>query len=56
MEKFKSRKFWMAVVSAVLLVLTEGLGMELPIATIVSFASIVIAWIIVEGEIDRQRL
>ena len=46
----------MAVTSAVLLVLTEGMGIELPIETILGFAGIVIAWIIVEGEIDKKNL
>jgi hypothetical protein len=30
MNKIKSRKFWMAVVGALLVVLNDGLGLNLP--------------------------
>ena len=55
MEKFKSRKFWMAVVSAVLIVLNEGLGWNVPSETILSFAAVVLGWIFAEAYVDGHK-
>ncbi|MBC7340940.1 MAG: hypothetical protein H5U02_00540 [Clostridia bacterium] len=50
--KLKSRKFWMALVSAVLLVANEGLGLNLPEDVIVPFAALVISYILGEAIVD----
>ena len=55
MEKLKSRKFWMAVVAGILLILTEGLGMDLPIETILAFAAVVASYIFGEAYIDAKK-
>ena len=44
-SKLKSRKFWMGVISAALVLMNEALGWDIPAETIMSFASIVIAFL-----------
>lgn len=55
MEKLKSRKFWMAVVSAVLIVLNEGLGWGIPEETVMPFAALVLGWIFAEAYVDGKH-
>ena len=52
MEKLKSRKFWIAVVTALLVVANDGLGLNLPADSIKTVAEIVIAYIIGQGAVD----
>ena len=54
-RKLLSRKFLIAVVAAVVLVLTEGMGIELDKETIMAFAAIVITWILGESYIDSKK-
>lgn len=53
--KLKSRKFWMAVVSAALIIANEGLGMNIPEDTVLAFAAIVIGYIFGESYVDAHR-
>jgi len=55
MEKIKSRKFWMVVVSAVLLVLNEGLGLKVPTDTVLSFAGVVMAYLFGQSYVDGKQ-
>lgn len=55
MQKFKSRKFWLAVVSAILVVLNDGLELGVDSETVLAFAGIVATWIIGESAIDTAR-
>ncbi len=55
MDKFKSRKFWMAIITAVLLVLTEGLGWDIQTETVISFVSVVLGWIFAEAYVDSKH-
>ena len=55
MEKFKSRKFWMAVVSAVLIILNEGLGWNIPSETVLQFAAVVLGYVFAEAYVDGHR-
>jgi len=52
MNKIKSRKFWMAVVGALLVVLNDGLGLNLPTESIKTVAEVIIAYIIGQGAVD----
>lgn len=54
-EKFKSRKFWMAVIGALLMIANEGLDLELDSNTIMAFAGIVISYILGQGYVDGQQ-
>lgn len=55
MSKLKSRKFWMAVVSAVLVVLNEGLDLGISSETVLTFAGLVATFILGESVIDAKR-
>lgn len=55
MQKFKSRKFWMAVVTAILVVLNDGLDLGIDSETVLAFAGLVATWIIGESAIDAKR-
>ncbi len=55
-QKLGSRKFWMAVVSALLVVANEGLDLKLDGQTILAFAGIVITYILGEAAVDIKRM
>lgn len=55
MSKFKSRKFWMAVVAALVAIANDGLGLNLPRDAILTVATVVIAYILGEGAVDAAR-
>lgn len=55
MIKLKSRKFWMAVVSGLLIIGNEGLGLDLPNEAIMTVAGVAITYILGESYIDGQR-
>lgn len=54
-QKLTSRKFWMAVVGAVLMVANEGLGLNIPSDVIIPFAALIISYILGEGAVDVAR-
>ena len=55
MEKLKSRKFWMAVATALLIILNDGLGLDLPKEATLQLAAVVIAYIIGEAAVDAMK-
>lgn len=55
MKKFSSRKFWMAVITALLVVLNDGLDLGIDQDTVLTFAGLVISWILGESAIDTAR-
>ncbi|MBN2118525.1 MAG: hypothetical protein JW730_18270 [Anaerolineales bacterium] len=50
--KLKSRKFWVAVVGAVLVVLNQGLDLGVNEEAVGNFANIIIGYLIAEGAAD----
>ena len=56
MNKFKSRKFWMAVVTAIVTVANEGLGLDIPSEAVITTAGVVIAYILGESYVDSKKL
>ena len=56
MSKLKSRKFWMAVVTALLVIANEGLDLNLPSDAIKTVAAVVIGYLIGEGLADSGKL
>ena len=52
MEKLKSRKLWMAVIGAFIVIANDGLGLGLDAETIKQFAQLVIGYIIGQGGVD----
>jgi len=55
MSKLKSRKFWMAIVAAAVLVLNDGLGMHLDKETIMTLAGVVISYILGQSYVDANK-
>lgn len=51
-SKLKSRKFWMAVVTSLIILANEGFGLQLPEDAIMTVAGVVIAYILGESAID----
>jgi len=43
---WKTSEFWVTVVSAVVMVLNQGLGVNLPVEQITAFAGVVIAYVL----------
>jgi uncharacterized membrane protein len=55
MDKLKSRKFWMAVVTALLVVANDGLGLNLPTEAVLSVAAVAIGYILGESYVDANH-
>lgn len=55
MNKFKSRKFWMAVVTGLLVIANQGLELNLPEEAMQTVAGVVIAYILGESFIDAKK-
>lgn len=55
MERLKSRKLWIALVSAVLLVLKEGLDIQVDSEVVLGFAGIVISAILGFAHVDAKK-
>lgn len=53
-EKLKSRKFWVTVVSAILIVLNEGLGLDIDSETVLGFAGIIISYLLGQSYVDSK--
>lgn len=53
-EKLKSRKFWVTVVSAILIVLNEGLGLDIDSEAVLGFAGIIMSYILGQSYVDRN--
>jgi uncharacterized membrane protein len=51
-DKLKSRKFWMAAVTGLLVILNDGIGLNLPSEAIKNVVEVVIAYIIGQGAVD----
>lgn len=52
---WKSRKFWLAVVSGSLIVLNEGFSLNIPEEAFMTVAGVVIAYILGESYIDAKK-
>jgi hypothetical protein len=56
MNKFKSRKFWMTVVTALLIIANEGFELNLPSEAIMTVAGIVVTYILGESFVDGKKV
>lgn len=52
MNKFLSRKFIVAVVSAILLVLNEGLGLNIPKDVVMPFVLLICTYLLGQSAVD----
>lgn len=55
MEKLKSRKFILAVVSAILIILNDGLDLGINSETVMTFAALIATYIFGESAVDFSR-
>jgi hypothetical protein len=55
-SKLKSRKFWLAIISAILVVLNEGLDLGISSETVITFSGIVLSFIFSEAYLDGKKL
>ena len=53
-DRLKSRKFLMALASALLIVFNEGLGWGIPPESYAWFVGVVVAWILGESYVDGR--
>jgi hypothetical protein len=54
-DKLKSRKFWMAVATATITVLVDGLDLPIDGQTVLAFVGLVASWIWAEAVVDIVR-
>ena len=54
-NKLKSRKLWMSIISGVLLIMNEGLGIIVDTNTILSFSGIIISYILGQSFVDGKN-
>ncbi|WCK53822.1 hypothetical protein PP175_21270 [Aneurinibacillus sp. Ricciae_BoGa-3] len=55
MDKFKSRKFWMAIVGTLIIILNQGLGLNLPTDSVMSVAGVVVAYLFGQSIVDAKK-
>lgn len=55
MNKLKSRKFWTAAVSALLVLCNQGLGLNIPEDTVLNFTAIVLGYLVAQGWVDGKQ-
>lgn len=54
MDKLKSRKFWMAVATAVLIIANEGLSLNIPKDAVLQVVGVVISYILGQSFVDAK--
>lgn len=52
MDKFKSRKFWVSIVTALLVIANKGLDLGLPEESIMTIAGLAITYILGQSVVD----
>ena len=55
MSKLKSRKFWVAVASALFIILSDGLDVNIPQESYFAVVAIAIAYIFGEAYVDARK-
>ena len=55
MDKFKSRKFWMVIIGALITVLNEGLGLNLPREALITIGGLIVSYVIGQGMQDAAK-
>lgn len=54
MEKLKSRKFWMSIITALIIICNEGLDFGLPKEAIFSITGVVMTYLVSQGYVDAK--
>jgi hypothetical protein len=55
-NKWLERKFWLAIATAVLIILNDGLGFGLDEETILNIIKTILGWILIEGGVDATKI
>jgi len=55
MNRLKSRKLWMAVISAALVIANRGLDLNIDENTVMAFAAIVMSYIFGQAYVDAKK-
>lgn len=55
-QKLRSRKFWLAILAAILPVVNQELGINLPSEVILGIFGVLLAYIFGESLVDRERI
>ncbi|WP_047154751.1 hypothetical protein [Aneurinibacillus tyrosinisolvens] len=55
MGKLKSRKLWMAIVIAALIVANQGFGLHIPEQGVMSMAGVIMAYIFGQAYVDAKQ-
>ena len=53
MDKLRSRKFWMAIATGLLIIANEGLNLNLPNEAIMTIVAVIITYILGQSYVDR---
>ena len=53
-DKLKSRKFWMAVCAAGLVIANEGLGLGIDENTVTQFVALILGYVFAEAAVDLK--
>lgn len=56
MEKLKSRKFWVAIISAVAVAFADQFGIALDGETVLGFVGIVSSYLVGQSIVDKQKV
>jgi len=54
-QKFTSRKFWLAVANALLIVANQGLDLNLPTEAVLAITATILGYIFGEAYVDAHR-
>lgn len=54
-NKLKSRKLWMSIISGVLVIMNEGLGIIVDTDTVLSFSGIIMSYILGQSFVDARN-
>ena len=55
MDKLKSRKLWVSIIAAILVVVGDEFGLPIEEEALIAFAAIVVAYVTGQAVIDRQK-
>jgi len=53
---YRTSKFWLAVVSALLIVANEGLGLNIPTDVVMAFAALIISYILGDSVVTAAHI
>lgn len=54
-NKWKSRKFWMSIIAAALVIANEGLDLGISTETVMTFAGLIASFIFSEAYVDAKK-